>query len=230
MIPNARPSILKRPLRPPSQTNAENRETEHEKHLAYWSLKSEQARRTEDRLLRSIYPDKESKLRDQAEMREAMDRQLGEIQQRRAAEAREKADSWQPAAAAQDRPWAHRTDSSIQRHIHELRRQMERETAEENRRLMQLRAEERRREEEAVREQTRRAVQSEDTWWNLGAASGRWIPPERRPRATRGAAVAQSTCSLPPYAWVAADRGGAPAPPTPTAPPAQRTYPWTWHG
>lgn len=225
MLANHRPSILHRPRKAATQNNVENGPIEQEKREEYWKGKSERYADTEDRIRRSLYPDKESKQRDQSVVREVMDQQLQEIHCRRATELQEKAASFMPDHMTADHPWAHTADG-MQQNITDIRRQMAREAMEENQRLVYLRREQARQVEVAEKERTKQAVESEDGWWNYGAASERWVPPEHRVKHYPGAPVAAERSSRgAPYAWTdGAKRAAAPAP----APLPSKKYPWSW--
>eukprot|EP00873_Tetraselmis_striata_P017435 jgi/Tetstr1/437699/TSEL_026354.t1 len=225
MIVNHRTSILNRPLKPATKNNVEAADIEHARQEDYWRGKSERYADTEDRIRRSIYPDKDSKTKDQASVRETMEQQLQEIHCRRATELHERAESYMPEQVTADHPWAHNTEDTMQQNIVDIRRRMAREAMEENQRLVYLRREQARQEEIAEKERIKQATQNEDSWWNYGAASERWVPPEHRPRTHTGSGATAGP-SQAPYSW--APEASA-APPAPRAPAMEKkSYPWSW--
>mmetsp|Transcript_29450 Transcript_29450/g.83058 ORF Transcript_29450/g.83058 Transcript_29450/m.83058 type:complete len:259 (+) Transcript_29450:242-1018(+) len=256
MITNHRPSILRRPLKPPTKNNVESRESEFQQQQDYWEAKSQKSRETEDRLHRSIYPDEDSKKRDQEVVKQVMERQLQEVREKRAMEAVSKANSWVQDEITTDHPWAHKTEDRMQRQIADIRRKLAREAAEENRQLVISRRQEQLAVEEEEKARVRRAADNEETWWNHGAASDRWLPPERRIKPGRvaaayreqhetgnpyswqepAAAVPQATSqppprSRPPFIWETEDEqsvGLNQQKSSPRAPLPARVYPWSW--
>ncbi|KAK9805637.1 hypothetical protein WJX72_009505 [[Myrmecia] bisecta] len=255
MITNHRPSILHRPKsKEPSRKNEENGIVEYEREQERWRVKSEKHAASEDRIRRSLYAMPEDIQRNAQDLTETMKQQLQEKEAVRQHEAEQDAQWARPPAwkciSDNERPWTIASQFVQEQESEEARRAHLRKIAEENRRIMQLRAHQQWQQEQQDRQQAARQTSTEETFWNYGAASEKWIPPERRVKpASQYSHAAHSRAS--PYEWGAQPPAHAPAPQAtvpawqqqaqqqPAKPGGQgsaqqslpaREFPWTWHG
>ncbi|KAL4428254.1 hypothetical protein ABPG75_002343 [Micractinium tetrahymenae] len=198
-----RPSILQRPMREGARANEEKADSEYAREQARIAAKAQRLAATEERMVGAFYATADEKRRAWAHaQREA--EQLAAARAAAAAADAARADKWaaQPQRVVIDtrRPWnaASSTYYMTAEVEAEARRRQQREAAEVNRAAMQYRA--------AAEAQARAAEQAalhatmvaEDNYFNLGAASERWIPPERRIK-QRAAVPAQFAAAPPPY-------------------------------
>ncbi|KAI7836867.1 hypothetical protein COHA_009288 [Chlorella ohadii] len=198
-----RPSILHRPHREGGKANQETAEAVAAREEARLAAKAARQQGHEERMLAAFYGTQEDKRRAW----EHAQREAAELAAARSATLRaeeERTAAWttvpQRVVVDMERPW---TAASSTYYMPpeveaEARRRAQREAAEVNRQQAQGRAAVEAAQRAAEQDALRRTMAAEDTYFNRGAASERWIPPERRIK-QRAAVPAQFAPGPPPY-------------------------------
>ncbi|KAL4433098.1 hypothetical protein ABPG77_006525 [Micractinium sp. CCAP 211/92] len=198
-----RPSILQRPVREGSRANEEKADSEYAREQARLAAKTQRLAAAEERMVGAFYATAEEKRRAWAHAHREAEQLAAARAQAAAAHATRDA-QWaaQPQRVVVDtrRPWnAASTTYYMPAEVEaEARRRQQREAAEANRAAVQYRAAAEARARAAEQAALHAAMAAEDTYFNLGAASERWIPPERRVK-QRAAVPAQFAQGPPPY-------------------------------
>eukprot|EP00887_Chlorella_sp_A99_P004842 scaffold4.g4842.t1 len=187
-VPPAPPrlSILHRPQRAEGgQANVESAEREYAKEQARIAAKQAKQASHEERLVGAYYPLPEDKRRGWEQAQQEAARQAAAKAQAEQRE-RQREEQWlsQPKFVFIDsqRPY-HATCSTYYMPVEqeaEARRRAQREAAEVNRRMQQVRSLQEQQQRATEQVAAHRTLQAEETWFNRGAASERWLPPELR--------------------------------------------------
>eukprot|EP00884_Botryococcus_braunii_P016927 jgi/Botrbrau1/3918/Bobra.0183s0139.1 len=204
---NHRPSILHRPLKKTTfNANTENLAKEIAEEQGYWTLKARLREENEERLRRSLYAtqsDIEHNKKETLEVIQICEKEKHALLEKQKAEE----DLWvKNTPKIEDgcdltlRPWTVATSSLTPSAAVEARRRHTAEIDAENRRMIEAKTAQRKQTEGRDRQQVQEAVRSEVGWWNLGASSEKWIPPEYRVR-VRGAHGTRLLDSQVPLAW-----------------------------
>ncbi|KAL3151103.1 hypothetical protein ABBQ38_012970 [Trebouxia sp. C0009 RCD-2024] len=188
MITNHRLSILHRPKRPSAaQKNLEHADLEFQKEQDYWAGKAQRHAEVSEQMRRNLYtmPEDMARNRDEAQHMQE-EQQYFKLHQKQMLAEQDSAwmhsvPDWHEAELiGQNKPWTVPSQLLTAEEEDAARRAHERLAAEENREMMIAKAQRLHEEEQYDKDVTRMEQQTEENWFNYGAASEKWIPPERR--------------------------------------------------
>ncbi|DBA70094.1 hypothetical protein WJX79_005236 [Trebouxia sp. C0005] len=188
MITNHRLSILHRPKRPSAaQKNVEHADQEFQKEQEYWAGKAQKHAEYSEQMRRNLYTMPEDMARNREEAQALQEeQQYHKLHQKQMQAQQESAwmhsvPEWHDAElVGQNKPWTVPSQLLTAEEEAAARRAHQRLAAEENQQLMMARAQRNYEEEQYDKDVTRHDQQTEENWFNYGAASEKWIPPERR--------------------------------------------------
>lgn len=225
-----RPSILHRPVREAGKVNVESADIQYEREQALLRAKGQRQSEAHDRLMRSLYPtpsDKAAVYQEIVRSNELL--APGPAQAHRPPTAQAVGPS---RSFAQDElPWhTHTATMNYSPEEEEAaRRRFATEVAAENYRLMQEKKATGARHAVEEQEAARRTVLQDDSWFNRGAVSPRWIAPEHRSQAPRPATATTTAGAVVRAPWATLDDlAAAQAKPQRATAAAPPQYPWSW--
>ncbi|KAK9832487.1 hypothetical protein WJX81_001141 [Elliptochloris bilobata] len=190
MLPRRKGSILLRPVKENLHNpNTEHQEVEYQREQAKWHGKARRHAETEERFRRCLYPEPADVQRNYEELQRVQQVHAAARAAQSAATAANEA-RWAQRAPLKEpvlqtrRPWEVAAGSVPEEAAAAARRSAAAQDAAENQRMAAAAAARRMAERANERECERRAVTAEESFFNYGAASQRWIAPERRLRHT----------------------------------------------
>ncbi|CAL8465313.1 g4848 [Coccomyxa elongata] len=197
MLPNLRPSILHRHRKSASLGAEESSEKEHKADEAYWQQKRSSKAHTEERLRKSLYGRPEEY---QQEVQEVEQQRVKEKQALKQKEEEAEVRWHSPLRNKHkhevqqiERPWTIAA-LSIPEHVADrARRARQQEDNEANRRAAAENMLHKRMHQEQLRRSVRQEQSAEDSFFNFGAASEKWIAPELRVKRIHAPAVHHSS-------------------------------------
>ncbi|DBB07001.1 hypothetical protein WJX77_001819 [Trebouxia sp. C0004] len=188
MLTNHRLSILHRPKRPSAALkNVEHADQEFQKEQEYWAGKAQKHAEYSEQMRRNLYTMPEDMARNREEAQAVQEeQQYHKLHQKQVQAQQDSAwmhsvPEWHDAElVGQNKPWTVPSQLLTAEEEAAARRAHQRLAAEENQQLMMAKAQRNYEEEQYDKDVTRHDQQTEENWFNYGAASEKWIPPERR--------------------------------------------------
>eukprot|EP00892_Ulva_mutabilis_P011150 jgi/Ulvmu1/8407/UM042_0114.1 len=182
MLPHHRPSILWRPRGQPSKCNEETAEIEYQRYQSRLAALQQRASQQEARLLSRIYPPNGQDLThsDQdylKQQREPSSRPIEFDQQSHS------------GGSKMQHPWCLEPQDTESATRDAIRRKESQATMRQNMAMAEAKKQQLDLERARERSIASSTVQSEKQWWNYGAASEKWIPPEHRVRGRSSKAI-----------------------------------------
>ncbi|KAK9903232.1 hypothetical protein WJX75_000377 [Coccomyxa subellipsoidea] len=197
MLPNLRPSILHRHRKSGGICNRENSELEYQTDQAYWSQKRASKAQTEERMRKSFYgqPEEYRQEVQEVEQRRVQEKQALKQKEEEAEmrwHQRQRHDHEQLSLKI-ERPWTIAALSLPEHAAERARRAHQHEDNEVNQRAAAENALVKRMHKEADQRAVNKEISGEESFFNFGAASDKWIAPELRVKHTHVPAVHRSS-------------------------------------